>query len=379
MAWLFQRERKECKIEGVEHVSREWIKYVYLDKPITRVTSLEEGRDEGEKWSVGGEYTYISRTDLELIQVTFQCWSSGAVCLVKQGLCGSSGYSVTWYGGVLFGIGWSCLHCGPRDGISEAQPWRWWEERWRYPQSFLHDLVSQITTLERSSLSCRLRGDCLATPLPWGFGWNLNSYYVHPDTREAPPDMRPWLVLSCAANLQGRRLVSLAVHCTPDLPLKPELAPFRPRCMNREAGPSLKMGSAVRDPLTCSYRWDPSLSQSKVFSVFPDTVLHFPTCPFSSLCLSAERDPSPSCLCSRFYLPQFTIIHLCSLKLFCFLPGRLSLFSSQTFGVQSPLASALLCLGDVGSMDPPNSLSWWPNWNMGLLISGSWFQAPCWV
>ena len=41
-----ERERKGG---GVEHVSREWIKYVCLNKQKTRVTSLEEGRDKEKR------------------------------------------------------------------------------------------------------------------------------------------------------------------------------------------------------------------------------------------------------------------------------------------------------------------------------------------
>ena len=41
-----ERERKEV---GAEHISREWIKYVCLNKPTNRVTRLEEGRDLKEK------------------------------------------------------------------------------------------------------------------------------------------------------------------------------------------------------------------------------------------------------------------------------------------------------------------------------------------
>ena len=53
---ISERERKECMEGGVEHVSRKWIKYVCFDRPITRVTSLGEGRDKGEKLGWGAEY-----------------------------------------------------------------------------------------------------------------------------------------------------------------------------------------------------------------------------------------------------------------------------------------------------------------------------------
>ena len=83
---MFQRERKECKEGGVEYVSRQWIKYVCLDRPITRVTSLGEGRDKEEKWELGGEYIYISRIDLEFIQAMLLHLSGGAVLRVCPAL-----------------------------------------------------------------------------------------------------------------------------------------------------------------------------------------------------------------------------------------------------------------------------------------------------
>ena len=45
--------------EGVEHVSREWIKCVCLNKLTTRVTRLEEGKAKKEKRKE--EYIYIIR------------------------------------------------------------------------------------------------------------------------------------------------------------------------------------------------------------------------------------------------------------------------------------------------------------------------------
>ena len=61
---LIQSERKENKEGGVEHVSREWIKYVCLNKPTTKVTRLEEGRHKKEKRKE--EYIYIIRIVQEL-------------------------------------------------------------------------------------------------------------------------------------------------------------------------------------------------------------------------------------------------------------------------------------------------------------------------
>ena len=58
----------------MEHVSREWIKYVCLNKPTTRVIRLEEGRDKKEKRKE--EYIYII-TVQKLNQAMQQCWSGG--------------------------------------------------------------------------------------------------------------------------------------------------------------------------------------------------------------------------------------------------------------------------------------------------------------
>ena len=72
ITWLdYSREReRKGKKGGVEHVSKEWIKYVCLNKPIIRVPSLEDGRDKKEKWK--GECIYITRIVLELIQAMQQ-------------------------------------------------------------------------------------------------------------------------------------------------------------------------------------------------------------------------------------------------------------------------------------------------------------------
>ena len=55
---LIQRERMENKEGGVEYVSREWIKYVCLNKPTTRVTRLKEGRDKEKRKE---EHIYIKK------------------------------------------------------------------------------------------------------------------------------------------------------------------------------------------------------------------------------------------------------------------------------------------------------------------------------
>ena len=57
-------------------------KYLCLNKPTTRVTRLDEGRDKKEKRK--GGYIYIIRTVRELNQAMQQCWSGGgAVCFVS--------------------------------------------------------------------------------------------------------------------------------------------------------------------------------------------------------------------------------------------------------------------------------------------------------
>ena len=55
----------------MDHVSREWIKYVCLNKPTTRVTRLEEGRDKKEKRKE--ECIYIIKIVGELNQAIEQC------------------------------------------------------------------------------------------------------------------------------------------------------------------------------------------------------------------------------------------------------------------------------------------------------------------
>ena len=64
----------ENKERGVEHVSREWIKYVCLNKPTTRVMRLEEGRDKKKRKE---EYIYIIRIVRELNQAMKQHRSGG--------------------------------------------------------------------------------------------------------------------------------------------------------------------------------------------------------------------------------------------------------------------------------------------------------------
>ena len=56
--WLNpERERKENKEGCVKHVSTEWIKYVCINKPTTRVTRLQEGRDKKKKRKEESSYT----------------------------------------------------------------------------------------------------------------------------------------------------------------------------------------------------------------------------------------------------------------------------------------------------------------------------------
>ena len=184
-----------------------------------------------------------------------QHWSGGEVCLVLQCLPSSSRYTVTQRGRTWFGVGWSRLHCGPCRLIPEAPPWWWWGEKWQTPSLF--SMTQCPESLLWSRPPCAAGADkavCLAppTPLPWRLGWELNSASVCPSTGEAPPDMRSRLLLSCAAALQGRGPVSPNVDSAPDLPVNPGVTPLLPRCANRAADPSPKMGSAVRDPLTCS-------------------------------------------------------------------------------------------------------------------------------
>ena len=105
---------------------------------------------------MGGEYIYIARIALELIQAMQQRWSSGGVCLVPQSLFCSSRYTLTRCGGAWFGVCGSRV-CGPCGPIPEALPWWWWGQKWQPPQSLLHGPVSQITPSEPSSLCHRHR------------------------------------------------------------------------------------------------------------------------------------------------------------------------------------------------------------------------------
>ena len=61
------------------------------------------------------------------------------------------------------------------------------------------------------------------------------------------------------------------------------------------------------------------------------------------------------------HLRGFAITYLWPIRLSRFLLVRLSLFSSQTLGVQSPFASVLLFLREVGCMDNPTSLPCCPH------------------
>ena len=86
-------------------------------------------------------------------------------------------------------------------------------------------------------------------------------------TVDASPNMRSWLVLSSAATLQGKGPASPAVDCTSEIPLNPKVAPLLPRCVNKAAGTSPKMGSAVREPLTCIRDGIPLHPDSMFFSL----------------------------------------------------------------------------------------------------------------
>ena len=114
--------------------------------------------------------------------------------------------------------------------------------------------------------------------------------------------------------------VSPAVDCAPDLPPNTDVGLLLPRCVNRAASPSpkkapqLEMGSL-------------SIPVQGFFSC-QDTVLHCPSCSFSSLCLSAEGDPSSQCLPDPFYLPQLVVTHLWPIR---FLSGPVSLVDSVSF------------------------------------------------
>ena len=143
----------------VEQVSREWIKYVCLNKAISRVTSLEEGRD---KEKGGRIYLYIKNCP-RINPGMQQCGSGGGVDLVPQHLSCSSRYTVTWCRGVSFGVGWSCFYSGYCGPIPEAPPWWWWGEKWRPPPSLF-----SMTWCPKSLLWIHPHcvAVCLAPPTP---------------------------------------------------------------------------------------------------------------------------------------------------------------------------------------------------------------------
>ena len=79
-----------------------------------------------------------------------QHWSGGVGPLVPQHLSCPSRYAVTQHGGAWFGVGESCLHCGPCRSIPEAPPRWWWGEKWQPPsptQSLLHRPGGAILTV----------------------------------------------------------------------------------------------------------------------------------------------------------------------------------------------------------------------------------------
>ena len=149
----------------------------------------------------------------------------------------------------------------------------------------------------------------------------------------------------------GRGLLSPIAHYASELVTEPGLAPFLPRYSNRAAGPSLEKAPQLDWIFLHPGPW---------FFSCPDTVLHFPSLFFSSLCLSTEGDPSPPFLCLLFYLSQFTVTPVWPVMLSLWVPEGISItFAAWTLGVQSPLASTLLCLRDEGTLDLPTSLPCW--------------------
>ena len=124
--------------------------------------------------------------------------------------------------------------------------------------------------------------------------------------------------------------------------------PFFPRCTNR-AAPVQRKPHRYRIPLCPS----PGFSFDQMKSYASPASLSLPF-------VSPQKGIPPFHLHRPLYLSQLSITHLWPIRLSRCLPGRLSFFSSQALGVQSPLASTFLCLRDSGSLDAPTSPPCWP-------------------
>ena len=114
----------------------------------------------------------------------------------------------------------------------------------------------------------------------------------------------------------GRGLLSATAHCASELVTLPGTGSPPPQVCEQVSWPQSRESPKVRDWIfLCPNQW---------FFSCRDTLLHFPSLSFSSLCLSAERDPSPLFLCCPFYLSLFTIMHLWPIRLSPWVPGGIS-------------------------------------------------------
>ena len=83
----------------------------------------------------------------------------------------------------------------------------------------------------------------------------------------------------------GRGLFSPIADCASELVTKPRAGSPPPQVCEQVSWPQSRESPKVRDWIfLCPNQW---------FFSCPDTLLHFPSLSFSSLCLSTEGDPSP--------------------------------------------------------------------------------------
>lgn len=121
-------------------------------------------------------------------------------------------------------------------------------------------------------------------------------------------------------------------------------------CTNRATSPSVEKAPQLEIWFFSVFAWFP-------FGVFscPNSILHFHSLSFSSLCLSTERDPSPLCLHHLFSLPVHN--HAPMARQGVPVGMSLSLCSPGSWNskIQNPLASTLVCLRNEGILGAPTS------------------------
>ena len=154
--------------------------------------------------------------------------------------------------------------------------------------------------------------------------------------------------LSCPTALRGGDHFLLLWSSDPDLAPKPGAGSLSPQVHDQDSWPQSGESPSVGE---CIF-----LCPGPRFFYCPDSVLCFPSLSFSSLCLSAEEDPSSICFISpssqshTYGPPGFPSGSL---------EETLSLFLLDSWGSKS-FGFNLLCLRDTGSSDTPTSLPCWP-------------------